>query len=78
MEIYNINYELVKETQRHAEEKAEKFALVKQAELGDAKSSRSKILVKLAGILIDAGLRLKNYAEKDLKNNLQIPSLQDL
>lgn len=78
METYYTYYEHVKETQRLAKERAVKFAMVKQAEQGNAKGNKSKMLVKLAGILINAGTRLKNYAEKDLKNNLQTPSFQDL
>ena len=78
METYYTSYEYIRVSQRLAEEKAVKFAMIKLAEQGNARNSMTKMLVKLSGILIDAGMRLKNYTEKDLKNNLQIQSLQDL
>lgn len=76
METYYGNFELVKENNRLAREKAQKFALIKLAEQG--KNGRSKMLVKLAGLLIDTGLRLKMYAERDLRETFQVPTLQDL
>lgn len=78
METYYANIALAHENTRLAHEKAAQYRMIKEAEAGGLHRPRSRMLVKLAGILIRTGLRLKSYAEKDLKSNFTSTTLQDL
>lgn len=75
-EYYNIVAQ-IEENRKIAMEKASHAMLVKLAKQANPDDRWSKLLVKLAGILISIGNQLKKHAEKDLQP--QFPAiLQDL
>ncbi len=75
-EYYNIIAQ-IEENRKIAMEKANHTALVKLAKQANPDDRWSKLLVKLAGILINAGNQLKKHAEKDLQRQFPVV-LQDL
>jgi hypothetical protein len=77
METFYINYNLMLEKRKIAEENAEMYIMYKQARAGLG-SRWSRLLVKLSRMLIKAGLHLKAYAENEPAMNSQfVASLQE-
>lgn len=68
METYHTYMALSCERRRTDLEKVEHNMRIKEALYLKASRPWSKILVKLAGIMISAGEKLKSSAEKDLQN----------
>ncbi len=76
-EYYNTVMQ-VEENRRLRLERARHYELVKLARQARMDNRWSKLLVKLAGILIQTGIHLKKYAEKDLNHHFPAVTLQDL
>lgn len=77
MENFYLNYKLMLEKKKFAEERAALHALYKHA-MGKQGSLWSRLLVKLSRVLINTGLHLKAYAENEPAVNSQfVASLQE-
>ena len=62
MNTFYLEYKLMQDKVKTAEEEAALETLCRQAKAGKH-GQRSRLLVKLAGMLINAGINLKAYAE---------------
>jgi hypothetical protein len=78
MDSYYTSVTLAKMNRLQAQERAEHYQMAQQAMSGRIHRPWAKLLVKLAEIMIRTGERLKNNAERDLKDCFRTASLQDL
>jgi len=78
METYYLYSELAEENRRIDLERVKHYQMIKEAESVKLARPWSKLLVKLAGVLIELGLKMKYYAERDTKQNFPFASMQDM
>ena len=79
---YFLYTDIAKDKCTQALKKAEHYRMEKIAQTSGLQTAglrypRSKMLVKLAGIMIAMGEKLQSYAEKDITASLPPTSLQD-
>ena len=78
MDPYYVNTILADEYRRNAHASALHYHMVCEAEAGQTEGPWSKMLVKLAGIMIRTGEKIKSHAQREKKHHFPIASLQDL
>jgi hypothetical protein len=78
MESYYLSISQAKINRHHAQERAKQYRMARQAVSVRKSRPWTKLLVKLAEIMIRTGERLKTNAERDLKDCFRTASLQDL